>query len=172
MDNKQELTLREAAEAFGVSTQTLRRWIKDGKLQAELKDSAYGSQYYIKASELPSAEVREVIQVDRTVDMKALGQLIDQLLHTQRNEILVSVESLQTEFRESMQQRNERENQLLKELSEMKEQYQVLQNHVDEYIERRAQEIPEQIRTLLESREPQKHRWWPFGQKNGRDKEK
>jgi len=44
-------TLREAAEALGVSTITVRRYIKSGKLQAKLVPTKFGESYIIE--ELP-----------------------------------------------------------------------------------------------------------------------
>ena len=44
-------TLREAADALGVSTITVRRYIKSGKLKATLAPSKFGQSYVI--DELP-----------------------------------------------------------------------------------------------------------------------
>ncbi len=44
-------TLREAAEALGVSIVTIRRYIKSGKLKARLVPSKFGESYII--DELP-----------------------------------------------------------------------------------------------------------------------
>jgi excisionase family DNA binding protein len=44
-------TLREAADALGVSTITVRRYIKSGKLRATLVPSKFGQSYIIE--ELP-----------------------------------------------------------------------------------------------------------------------
>jgi MerR family transcriptional regulator, copper efflux regulator len=40
-------TLREAADALGVSTVTVRRYIKSGKLRARLVPSKFGESYII-----------------------------------------------------------------------------------------------------------------------------
>lgn len=47
MSNRQAYTLREAAEALGVSTITIRRYIKSGKLKARLIPSKFGESYLI-----------------------------------------------------------------------------------------------------------------------------
>jgi len=41
-------TLREAAQALGVSTVTVRRYIKAGKLKAKLTPSKFGESYIIE----------------------------------------------------------------------------------------------------------------------------
>ena len=47
MSHRQGYTLREAAEALGVSTITIRRYIKSGKLKARLIPSKFGESYLI-----------------------------------------------------------------------------------------------------------------------------
>jgi excisionase family DNA binding protein len=46
-------TLREAAQALGVSIVTIRRYIKSGKLKARLVPTKFGESYIIE--ELPSS---------------------------------------------------------------------------------------------------------------------
>lgn len=46
-------TLREAAQALGVSTVTVRRYIKAGKLKARLIPSKFGESYIIEDLPLP-----------------------------------------------------------------------------------------------------------------------
>jgi excisionase family DNA binding protein len=47
-------TLREAAQALGVSIVTIRRYIKSGKLKARLAPSKFGESYVIEELPLPS----------------------------------------------------------------------------------------------------------------------
>jgi len=47
-------TLREAAQALGVSIVTIRRYIKSGKLKAKLVPSKFGDSYVIEDLPLPS----------------------------------------------------------------------------------------------------------------------
>ena len=46
-------TLREAAQALGVSIVTLRRYVKSGKLKAKLVPSKFGESYLIEDLPLP-----------------------------------------------------------------------------------------------------------------------
>jgi excisionase family DNA binding protein len=50
----QGYTLREAAEALGVSMITIRRYIKSGKLKARLVPSKFGDSYIIEDLPLPA----------------------------------------------------------------------------------------------------------------------
>jgi len=54
MSDRQGYTLREAAEALGVSTITIRRYIKSGKLKARLVTSKFGESYVIDDLPLPN----------------------------------------------------------------------------------------------------------------------
>lgn len=47
MSHRQGYTIREAAQALGVSTITIRRYIKSGKLKARLVSSKFGDSYII-----------------------------------------------------------------------------------------------------------------------------
>jgi len=67
-------TLREAAEALGVSMVTIRRYIKSGKLKARLVSSKFGESYIIDDLPLltkPSS--------DNTISTQPLINRIEQL---------------------------------------------------------------------------------------------
>lgn len=48
MSHTQGYTVKEAAEALGVSTITIRRYIKSGRLKARLTNSKFGDSYLIE----------------------------------------------------------------------------------------------------------------------------
>ncbi len=55
-------TLREAAQALGVSIVTIRRYIKSGKLKARLVPSKFGESYVIEDLPLPSKPLSNDVQ--------------------------------------------------------------------------------------------------------------
>jgi excisionase family DNA binding protein len=58
-------TLREAAQALGVSIITIRRYIKSGKIKARLVSSKFGESYIIDDLPLitkPSSDETQVVQ--------------------------------------------------------------------------------------------------------------
>ena len=59
----QGLTISEAARALGVSSRTVRRFIKSGKIQAELVPGPFGQEY--RVLELP-AELHKPQPIDNT----------------------------------------------------------------------------------------------------------
>ena len=60
---KQGLTIAQAARSLGVSSRTVRRFIKSGKIHAELVPGPFGEEYRIP--ELP-LELRKSKPVDNT----------------------------------------------------------------------------------------------------------
>jgi excisionase family DNA binding protein len=67
-------TLREAAEALGVSTVTVRRYIKSGKLKARLVPSKFGESYIIEDLPMLSKPLS-----DNTLSTQPLISRIEQL---------------------------------------------------------------------------------------------
>ena len=61
--SRQGLTIAQAAKSLGVSTRTVRRFLKSGKIDAELVPGPFGEEYRIL--ELPP-EVRKPKPVDIT----------------------------------------------------------------------------------------------------------
>ena len=62
--SKQDLTIAQAARSLGVSSRTVRRFIKSGKIHAELVPGPFGQEYRIL--ELP-LELRKPKPVDNTL---------------------------------------------------------------------------------------------------------
>jgi excisionase family DNA binding protein len=67
-------TLREAAQALGVSVVTIRRYIKSGKLKAKLVPSKFGESYIIEDLPLPMRP-----SADDTQPVQPLINRIEQL---------------------------------------------------------------------------------------------
>ena len=67
-------TLREAAQALGVSIVTVRRYIKSGKLKARLVPSKFGESYIVEDLPLPTKP-----SPDDTQQVEPLINRIEQL---------------------------------------------------------------------------------------------
>ena len=61
--SKQGLTISQAAKKLGISTRTVRRYIKSGKIQAELVAGPFGEEYRIL--ELPQHLIK-IRPIDNT----------------------------------------------------------------------------------------------------------
>gem|GEM_PF-4397687 len=65
----EELTIKEAAEALGISHDTVRRMIRDGRIKAEKRGSGRG-KYTIQESEISTFRTtREVVTINRQIDV-------------------------------------------------------------------------------------------------------
>jgi len=124
------VTVTEAAERLGVTGKTIRRWIRGNKLPAELREGAYGEQYYIPAQALETARgVIDIVKVERRNDPEALGLAVARAVHA------------------SLEGTNQA---LLGELRELKESMDRLSGRVDSLIQDRVQPPVEPLmRSLL-----------------------
>jgi MerR family copper efflux transcriptional regulator len=68
----QDLSIKEAASVIGVSPKTVRRFIKDGKVPAELRAGKYGKEYRI-LSIPPSLVVNKPL--DKDIDIGIVNDL-------------------------------------------------------------------------------------------------
>lgn len=153
-------TLKEAAQYFDVSVQTLRRWIKHGKLQAKMMESAYGPQYFIPSHQIQKAmEIQDVVKVDKTVEMAELVKVMSGYLEQREEAILTSIETLSNQITESIHQQE----QLIKEVAATREENKKLLNYIEQSVAERDRKLMEAIRNLQEQRQQEqeaKRRWW------------
>jgi MerR family copper efflux transcriptional regulator len=104
------LTLPDAAQQLGVSPRTIRRWIKEGKVRAELRPGPYGQQYYVPATQVRTAqEVHEVVRVERPVELADLARALDGYLGERESALVSALESLRAEVRQATERQEERE---------------------------------------------------------------
>ena len=66
----ESLNISQAAEKLGVSIRTIRRYIKAGKIKAELVNGRFGEEYRIP--EIPPELFQPQIEDSRAKDKKAL----------------------------------------------------------------------------------------------------
>jgi excisionase family DNA binding protein len=98
------LTLKETSERLKVSERTLRRWIKAGKLQAELVPGAYGDEYRIDEETLGVAsQVIDVVRIERPTDPMLLGLTVARAVSEAMEEANRPVMAELTELRQSVQ---------------------------------------------------------------------
>ena len=63
---KQHWTIKEAAEALGLSEKTIRRRIKDGTLKAEQSQGKYGIEYRITDIK----DIKDALPLDKGLDIE------------------------------------------------------------------------------------------------------
>lgn len=165
MSSQGDLTLKEAAQYFGVSEQTVRRWIKSGKITAELRDSPYGPQYYVPGYQIQAAaEIQDVVKVDRTVDMASLAKVMEHYLTEREQALLETMEGIQSEIRESIQRFEHRESELVNEIAAAREENKALRELVEDRLEERDRKLMETLRALQQKADQEKRKksWWPW----------
>ncbi len=86
--SKQGLTISEAARSLGVSTRTVRRLIKSGKIQAELVLGIFGQEYRILS--LPR-ELHKPKPVDNTLD-QTHSQVMDIIRELQEKNLALAAQ--------------------------------------------------------------------------------
>ena len=93
------LTVAEAAQQLGVNDKTVRRWVKAGRLSAELIDGPYGKQYRIPADAIGSArQTLAVVTVERGADPHALALAVARALEPRDALLCGEVEQLRQQL--------------------------------------------------------------------------
>lgn len=91
------LTIREAASALGVSHDTVRRMIRDGRIKAEKRGPGRG-KYTIPESEISTfRSTRELVTVNRQVDVTEFIQQQNLELKKELQELREAVKMLVVE---------------------------------------------------------------------------
>ncbi len=74
--SRQAISINQAAAELGVSTRTIRRYIKSGKIKAKLTLGNYGPEYQI--IELPQIQIKQK-PIDNNIDQIPI-QTIDKVM--------------------------------------------------------------------------------------------
>jgi excisionase family DNA binding protein len=93
------LTVAEAATQLGVNEKTVRRWVKSGRLSAELVAGPYGQQYRIPADALQTAQqALAVVTVDRGADPRSLALAVAQALESRDDALRPDLHAMRQEI--------------------------------------------------------------------------
>ena len=122
--NNKEYTIKEVAEILDVSSSTIRRRIKEGKIKANKKKTRYGQTYFIPASEIDKAVMEEdVLEFKKPVSVDK-QEVINELIQAvnSQNKALIN------ETMSNISQKIESQEQAIKELTEEVRQLKKQQN--------------------------------------------
>lgn len=144
------LSINEAAERLGVSARTVRRWIKAGRLQADMVNGPHGPQYFIPVEAINTAQhVIDVVKVERKNEPEALALAVARALQERDAKIY---STLHDEF--------------TKQIDELKEQLREQAAAQEAREEARRQRDEERDKRLLEAiratQKRKRRRWWPW----------
>ena len=114
-------TLERAAEYLGVSSRTLRRWIKSGKLHARLEPGPYGRQYVVPESSLRSVQlVRDVERIERQEEREAIPATVEAYLAERESALGREIAALRAELHEALQQLQTQQAAILELIGELR----------------------------------------------------
>lgn len=146
------LTIKQAAEQLGISPRTARRWIADGRLQAEKVPGPYGPEWRIPAAAVNTAQqVIDVVKVERPNDPEALALALAQALQERDKKLF---EAIFDEF-------NQRFDALQEQLREQAAASEARDEARREWEEERDRRLMEAIRERQEQQQ-RRRRWWPW----------
>ena len=95
---KQGISIPQAAEKLGVSTRTIRRYIKAGKIEAELIDGRFGAEYCIPQlppdllHKEPEDEKPDLGQPSGRAPGQSLGQALDIVRELQEKNLALAAQ--------------------------------------------------------------------------------
>lgn len=116
-----EMTIKEAAEALGVSVDTVRRRIKDNKVKAWKIEGTYGPQWVIDSDSLADyQQVVDVVPVKYNMDP---SKLIDSIRQTVEE---AAAEGTKKGILEAMQENKQDYDKLQIQIEELQEQNKAL----------------------------------------------
>ena len=135
------VSVAEAAQRLGVHEKTLRRWIRTGRIPADLVDGPYGPQYHVPVSALSSAQqVLDVVKVERPTDPRTLALAVAQAVHHEHETLRAQLCQDLAEFKAEV-------------LAALSTQPLTPQTAVDE---------PPATELVPPKQERQRRWWWPF----------
>lgn len=90
--SRQVLSINQAAIELGVSTRTIRRYIKSGKIKAKLIFGNYGPEYQI--TELPQIQIKQK-SIDNNIDqipIQTMDKVISMLRELQEKNLALAAQ--------------------------------------------------------------------------------
>ena len=138
-------TLAAVAEQLGVSPRTARRWIREGKIHAELRDGPNGTEYHVPAEQIETAAaIRDAMPDDAS---------LDRYLDEREGNVITLLEDLRDRLAAATEGQVSLEERLRAEMREIQDQ---LEAGIEALRHARVQENDPPP-------EPPRRWWWPFG---------
>ncbi len=88
----QKLTIAQAAKSLGVSTRTVRRFIKSGKIDAELIPGPFGQEYRILKLPADLHERKPVDNVPYPIPIQTPVQVMDIIRELQEKNLVLAAQ--------------------------------------------------------------------------------
>jgi len=114
------MDIREAADRLNLSEATIRRWIKSGRLKAEMKNGHYGPQYFISETDLEKAneENQTPILIQNQATPAELERAMQQVIKAEIEKVEESLkqelDDLKSELNDTRAWQEERDQQIMR----------------------------------------------------------
>jgi MerR family transcriptional regulator, copper efflux regulator len=113
-------TIDRAARHLGVSTRTLRRWIKAGKLDAQLQPGPYGQQYVVPRSSMAGVQVvRDVERAERQAEREAIPRVLETYLAEREGALSKELATVRAELADAVGRLEQQQTEILRRLEQM-----------------------------------------------------
>jgi excisionase family DNA binding protein len=127
------LTLTEVAEQLSISPRTVRRWIHQGKLRAELRPGPYGPQYFVAADQLAAAhEIHAVIQVNRPVELEDFARALASYLSERDGTLNAQLEAVGGQLQEALRRHDDQAERSRAKLEQLEHDLAAVRHAVEE----------------------------------------
>jgi AcrR family transcriptional regulator len=136
-------SLAAVAARLGVSPRTARRWIRDGKIHAELREGPSGLEYHVPETQIETAAAIR----DAMPDEASLGEYVDE----REGNVISLLEDLRDRLEAATEGQVSLEERLREEMREIQDQ---LEAGIEALRHARVPEPPPD--------EPPRRWWWPF----------
>jgi DNA-binding transcriptional MerR regulator len=131
------------AARLGVSPRTARRWIREGKIHAELREGPSGLEYHVPETQIETAAaIRDAMPADAS-----LGEYVDE----REGNVISLLEDLRDRLEAATEGKVSLEERLRQEMREIQEQ---LEAGIEALRQARVPEPPPD--------EAPRRWWWPF----------
>lgn len=148
------LTLAETSERLGIAPGTVRRWIREGKLYAELRRGEHGSRYYVHHTQIDMArQIRDVVEITRPT-IESLSRTFEQIVREREGNVVSVLGRLRAEDPAALLLQRAREAQSFEEMLAVQRD---LLAAIEDLRHSEIQDAPSGEKPKSPTR-----RWWPF----------
>jgi excisionase family DNA binding protein len=151
------LTLNEVAAQLGVAPRTARRWIREGKIHAELRRGPRGLQYFVPDQQIETAAaLQRAVQADPATSVAAPGPALQGYMSDRDGNVISLLEDLRARLAEATAQQVSLE-------ARLRDEMRVLHEQIAAGIEALRQAHVAEIGAPNAPPAPRRRRWWwPF----------
>jgi excisionase family DNA binding protein len=149
------LSLDEVAQRLGVSSRTARRWIREGKIHAELRPGPTGPEYHVPDSQMETAAaIQTAVEAEDGQVSAAPGESLESYLDEREGNVISMLEGLRDRLEAATSDQTSLEERLREEMRQIHDQ-------LSAGIEALRQAKVHEVQSGATPAQPRRW-WWPF----------